>query len=76
MWRGAAIGTTPAAVLARIKVQHPAWTITRVDGGKPHYIAERGAVNGGYGGRPRPARRIVAGGLGELERRLSADEGL
>ena len=30
---------TPAARLARIKVQHPAWRIYRVDGG---YMATRG----------------------------------
>lgn len=41
---------TPAATLARIKVAHPAWTITKVEpngdgGGKVYYTAVRQSTN-------------------------------
>jgi len=60
------MGTTPAAVLARIKVNNPAWSISKVErNGEPvKYVA----VHAGGG-------RIKAADLGELENALSRRSG-
>jgi hypothetical protein len=53
------MGTTPAVVLARIKVHHPAWTIPKTADQSPLYVAQQAAVPPcahGNVARPSPAR--------------------
>jgi hypothetical protein len=59
------MGTSPAAVLARIKVQHGTWSIRKIEpgDGPPTYRAER---NG---------QVIHAATLGDLERQLGSRNG-
>jgi hypothetical protein len=50
MERGAAVSRTPAADLARLKVQHPGWVIRRrvLPGQATRYTAHRKFSHGGF----------------------------
>ncbi len=69
------MGTSPAAVLARIKAQNPAWTIRKTSDSPPRFIAQRAAVPGcAHGNVARPPRRVVTASLAELGARLRAPD--